>query len=230
MKKIGAILIIILILGGFIYISSMNSKVEPLGRLVFVKLANPDLYPGHPHSEVLAGYAQQRGSKCALVVHMAGGSGYSHYDEGNVTILQLAFLDTEADMTTTGIDFSDAIRTFIYGIDDDRYNYRADKIEFDTYEEAMNHIEKLAAEKGQEGPIPMVWHGSVKKGNPNLNPGCGFPLYVEVCWNECGRISAYYYIIKGLLFPYMNSPYASYELQHASEIQYYYVNNLLNYE
>jgi len=53
MKKLGIFVIIILILGGFIYLSSMNSKVEPLGRLVFVKLANPDLYPGHPHPDLL---------------------------------------------------------------------------------------------------------------------------------------------------------------------------------
>ena len=230
MKKLGLFVIIILILGGFIYLSSINSKVEPLGRLVFVKLANPDLYPGHPHSELLATYAQQRGSKCALVLHMAGGSGYSHYSEGNVTILQLGFIDTKSDMTTTGIDFIDAFSTFIFGIDDDRYNYRADKIEFKTYDDAMDHINKLAEKNGQEGPIPMVWHGSVKKGNPSFNPGCGFPLYVQVCWTETGRIATYYYIIKGLIFPYLNSPYANYELTHASEIQYYYVNDLLNYE
>jgi len=230
MKKIGIFLIIILILGGFIYVSSMNSRVEPLGRLAFVKLANPDMYPGHPHSELLASYAEQRGSKCALVVHMAGGSGYSHYKEGNVTILQLGFLDTKADMTTTGIDFTDVLSTFIFGIPEDRYRYRADGMEFDTYDEAMNHIYKLAEENGQEGPIPMVWHGTVKRNSPILNPGCGFPLYVHLSWKECGRIATYYYIIKGSIFPYLNSPYRNYELQHASELQYYYVNNLLNYE
>ena len=230
MKKIGIFLIIVLILGGFIYISSMNSKVEPLGRLGFVKLANPDMYPGHPHSEALASYAQQRGSKCALVVHMAGGSGYSHYNEGNVTILSLAFIDTKANMATTEIDWADVLSTFIFGIPEDRYKYRADGIEFDSYDKAMNYIYKIAEKKGQEGPIPMVWHGTVKRGSPIVNPGCGFPLYVQISWNECGRIATYYYIIKGMLFPYLNLPYMNYELQHASELQYYYVNDMLNYE
>ena len=36
------------------------SPFEPIGRLGFVKLANPDMYPGHPHSQLLAEYAKEK--------------------------------------------------------------------------------------------------------------------------------------------------------------------------
>lgn len=68
----------ILLFGAYLYGVTALSPVEPVGRLGFVKLANPDMYPGHPQSKVLASYAAQRGSKCALVVHYAGSSNYMH--------------------------------------------------------------------------------------------------------------------------------------------------------
>ena len=31
-----------------------------------------------------------------------------------------------------------------------------------------------------------------------------------------------------MIFPYLNSPYRNFELEHSSELQYYYNNGLLN--
>lgn len=47
----------ILLFGAYLYGVTALSPVEPVGRLGFVKLANPDMYPGHPQSKVLASYA-----------------------------------------------------------------------------------------------------------------------------------------------------------------------------
>lgn len=68
-----AIAILALIIG-YSYITVSNGPIQPLGRLSFVKVENPDMYPDHPHSVLLAQYASQRGSQCALVVHFAGSS------------------------------------------------------------------------------------------------------------------------------------------------------------
>jgi hypothetical protein len=40
----------------------LNGPIEPMGRLAFVKLLNPDMYPGHPHSVLLAQEAEATGS------------------------------------------------------------------------------------------------------------------------------------------------------------------------
>ena len=75
--------VILILIVGFSYLITLFGPVEPLGRLSFVKLENPDMFPGHPHSTLLAQYAEQRGSKCALVLHFAGSSRYSSYLEEN---------------------------------------------------------------------------------------------------------------------------------------------------
>ncbi|MGD9626279.1 MAG: hypothetical protein AB7U40_01655 [Methanobacteriales archaeon] len=56
-------------------------------------MANPDMYPGHPHSRLLAEYARSHGSKCALIVHYGGSSNYRSYMEGDILILQLAYVE-----------------------------------------------------------------------------------------------------------------------------------------
>lgn len=222
------ILIVILVLfGGYFNFSTVNGSIEPLGRLGFVKLADPDMYPGHPHSQLLAQYAQERGSKCALVVHYAGSSNYRHYPEGNVTIIELAFIDSKG--AATSIDWNEALQIFLHGIPDDRYKFKADGIVFNNYSDAMNYVNTLAAQNGQQGPMPMVWHGTARAGDPTVNPGCGFPLYVYITWKEYGRYAAYWYVIKGFIFPYLNNKYVNFEYSHASELQYYYTHNLMDY-
>ena len=64
-----AIFIIIILIGvGFLFVSTEESSdIEPLGRLAFVKIANPDMYPNHVHANLLAQYAEERGSKTAIV-------------------------------------------------------------------------------------------------------------------------------------------------------------------
>jgi hypothetical protein len=223
------IVILLSIFGVFLFFSALLGPVDPVGRLGFVKFANPDMFPGHPHSEVLADYGKQRGSKCVLVVHYAGDSNYRHYTENNVTIIELAFVD-KVNRAKTDIDWNDVLQTFIYGIPKDRWKYKADGKIFDDYDEAMAYVRKIARQKGQQGPIPMVYHGTARAGNPIVNQGCGFPLYVQICWYEYGRWAAYYYIIKGMIQPYLSLPYRTFEWTHASELQYYYTQGMLNYE
>lgn len=216
-NKLLGLAVIFLFIGGYVHTINIDGDIEPLGRLGFVKFQNPDMYPGHEHSKILAKYAEDRGSKCILVVHFGGSSNYSHYSEGNVTILEMAFIDKKG--LTTNIDWREVIDAFLFGIPDDRWKFRADGIEFNTLDEALGYIYGLAEEHGQEGPIPMVYHGTVREGDPLINQGCGFPLYYYITWEKYGRIAAYYYFIKGALFPFFNLPTWKYELQHASELQ-----------
>lgn len=56
MSKNGWSLIALAILAliiGYSYVTVSNGPIQPLGRLAFVKLANPDMYPGHPHSQLI---------------------------------------------------------------------------------------------------------------------------------------------------------------------------------
>jgi hypothetical protein len=225
-KLLIVFLVIFLFIGGYIYTINTSGDIEPLGRLAFVKFQDPDMFPGHEHSKLLAEYAEDRGSKCILVVHFAGSSNYRHYREGNVTILQLAFIDKKG--STVDIDWGEVIDAFLFGIPDDRWKFRADGIEFNTLDEALTYIYGLAEERGQEGPIPLVYHGTVRAGNPLITQGDGFPLYYYITWKKYGRIAAYYYFIQGTLFPFFNLPTWEYELQHASELQRLYASGELS--
>lgn len=225
------IVVVLLLLGGYIYVSSSNGPIDPVGRLSFVKLANPDMYPGHPHSQLLAKYAEDRGSKCALVVHFAGSSNYRSYQEGDVYIIEMAFIDTQGTAASyNGANWLDSIKVAIFGVPDGRYKFKSDGMTFNSYDAAMNHVNQLAKQHGQNGPIPMVWHGTVRSGNPIITQGCGYPLYFDIVRREYGIIPAYYYTLKGMIFPYFSLPYRNFELQHASELQYYYTHGLINYE
>ena len=48
-----AALLILALFVGYSYIIVSNGPINPLGRLSFVKLENPDIYPGHPDSVLL---------------------------------------------------------------------------------------------------------------------------------------------------------------------------------
>ncbi|KAF5089254.1 hypothetical protein [Methanobacterium aggregans] len=226
MKWYVILLVILIFFGGYLYISSEAGDVTPLGRLAFVKLANPDMYPGHQHSELLAQYAQDRGSKCAIVAHYKGTSRYLSYNENGVYIIEMAF---ESSPSTT-IDWGQVLQYFLFGVPDDEWKIMVNGKEFDNYDDAWAEVMREAEAHGQQGPIPMVWHGTARAGSAIINPGCGFPLYYYVCWKQYGRFAAYYYVLSGEIFPYLNSPYRNFELQHASELQYYYTHNMLNYE
>lgn len=225
------VIAIFLLIGGYIYISSLGGDIEPLGRLGLVKLANPDMYPGHPHSQLLAKYAEDRGSKCALVVHFAGSSNYRSYQEGDVYIIEMAFIDTQGSAATyNGQDWLDSLKVAIFGVPDGRYKFKSDGKVYNSYEDAMDHVYELARKHGQKGKIPMVWHGTARNGNPIIVQGCGYPLFFEIARHEYGIIPAYYYTLKGMLLPYFDNPYRNFELQHASELQYYYTHGMLDYE
>ncbi len=224
-----AIAVIVVILG-YSFVTVSNGPIEPLGRASFVKLANPDFYPGHPHSELLAQYAEERDSKCALVVHFGGSSNYRSYKEGDVYIIELAFIDTQGNGAAGPIDYWDSLKLALFGVPDGRYQFKSDGVVYDTYDEAIEHVYELAAEHGQEGPIPMVWHGSVREGNSIFIQGCGFPLYFYILQKTYGIIPAYVYTISGMIFPYLNSPYRNYELGHSTELQQLYTGGNLDYE
>ena len=232
-KLIIGLLIIVTILAVSIvysYIIVSNGPINPLGRLSFVKVENPDMYPGHPHSELLAKYAEERGSACALVVHFAGSSNYRSYQEdfnnsssmqGGVYIIEASYIDTQGvgSVGLKHINFLDSLKVALFGVPDGRYKYVSDGTIYNTYDELMAHVYTTAQEHGQKGPIPMVWHGSVRLDSPIIDPGCGFPLYFEILTKTYGIIPAYLYMINGLIFPYLNSPSWYYELSNAAELQ-----------
>jgi hypothetical protein len=230
MRWILVIIALLAMLVGYCYITTTNGPIEPLGRDAFVKFLNPDFYPGHPHSQLLAKYADERGSKTALVVHFGGSSNYRSYQEGDVYIMELAFIDTQGSGAAGSINYLDSLKVALFGIPDGRYKFKSDGMIFDTYDEAMNHIYKLEKEHGQSGPIPMVWHGSVRSGNPILIQGCGFPLYFDILVHTYGIIPAYFYTTTGMIFPYLNNPTALYEIEHATQLQDLYKEGDLNYD
>ena len=242
-KLIVGILIVIAILLVSIYYSYSivsNGPINPLGRLSFVKIENPDMYPGHPHSELLANYAAERNSQCAIVIHFAGSSNYRSYEQtvnnttsnqSSVYIIEASYIDTQGkgSANLSQIDFLDSFKVALFGIPDNRYRYVSDGNVYNSYDELLAHINTLAQEHGQKGPIPMVWHGTVRTDNPIINPGCGFPLYFQILTKTYGIIPAYVYMVYGLIFPYLNNPYKDYELSNASELQKLYNQNATNF-
>lgn len=229
-KWLLVVLAILALITGYSYVTVSNGSIGPLGRVAFVKLANPDFYPGHPHSELFAQYVEERGSKVGLVLHMYGGSNYRSYQDGDVYIIEVAFIDTQGtgSVGLDNINFLDSVKVALFGVPDGRYKYMSDGKVYDTYEEMMGHVNELAKEHGQEGPIPMSYHGNARVGNPILEPGCGFPLYFQILTKEYGIIPAYMYTISGMIYPYFNNPYRDFELGHASQLQDYYNQGLLN--
>jgi len=233
MRKISWSLIAIAILIsiiGYSYIMVSSGPIEPLGRVAFVKIANPDFYPGHPHSKLLAQYAEDKGSKTALVCHMYGGSNYRSYQEGDVYIIEVAYIDTkgEGSIGLNQINYLDSIKVALFGVPDDRYKYVSDGKVYNTYDDMMAHVNALAQEHGQAGPIPMAYHGNARVGNPYFEPGDGFPLYFQILTKEYGIIPAYTYMIEGMIYPYIYNPYRNFELNHYAQLQEYYNQGYLN--
>ncbi|MBE6487396.1 MAG: hypothetical protein E7Z86_01575 [Methanosphaera stadtmanae] len=230
MKWYVSFIIVIFLLVGLIYVasSSTSDDIEPLGRLAFVKIANPDMYPGHVHANLLAQYAQERDSKCAIVLHYAGSSNYRNFMNGNTYIIEMAFMDTAG--AQVNIDWGQVIDYGLHGVPNDKWDYKVDGEIYDKFEDAWARVLEFADSNQQKGPIPMVWHGTVREGSIFINPGCGFPLYYQVCCKEFGHLGGILHAATGSIFPYFNNPYRSYEIEHASELQYYYTHNMLNYE
>ncbi|WP_223791955.1 hypothetical protein [Methanobacterium spitsbergense] len=235
-----AIFAVIVIIILYSYIEVSNGPIQPLGRLSFVKIENPDMYPDHPHSQLLAEYAEERGSKCALVVHFAGSSNYRSYwqntsDNGtnkSVYIIEASYIDTQGlgSVNLSQINKSDSLNLALHGVPAGRYKYLSDGVVYNSYDDLMTHVYTLARENGQNGSIPMVWHGSVRGDNPNLNPGCGLPLYFEILTNTYGIIPAYVYTVYGLIFPYLNDPFKNFELSNYKTLEQLYVQGELNFD
>lgn len=235
MKKIKirwllVIVAILVLIIGYSYVTVSNGPIKPLGRLAFVKLANPDMYPGHTHSQLAAQYAEERNSKTILVLHMYGGSNYRSYPEGDMYIINVAFIDTKGvgSASLNQIDYLDSLKVALFGVPDSRYKYMSDGKIYNTYDEMMEHVNELAQEHGQQGPIPMVYHGNARTDNPVIAQGDGFSFYFQILSKEYGTIPAYVYMLSGMAFPYLYNPYRNFELIHASKLQEYYNQGLLN--
>lgn len=230
MKWYVAFIVVIIILVGFLYVSTSTTSdtIQPLGRLAFVKIANPDMFPGHVHANLLAQYAEERNSKCAIVIHYAGSSNYRNFMNGEVYIIEMAFMDTAG--AQVNIDWNQVIDYGLNGVPDDKWNYKVDGEIYDKFDDAWNRVKQMSKQHGQEGPIPIVWHGTVRQGDIFINPGCGFPLYYQICCKEYGHLGGIMQTATGSIFPYFNNPYRAYEIEHAPELQYYYTHNMLNYE
>jgi hypothetical protein len=216
-----------------------NGPINPLGRLSFVKVMNPDIYPDHQHSQLLAKYAEERGSACALIVHFAGSSNYRSFPQvinnsssnQSVYIIEVAFIDTQGvgSVGMNHVNYLDSLKVAFFGVPDGRYKYMSDGIVYNNTDEMMAHVNSVAMEHGQKGPIPMVWHGSVRNDNPIIDQGCGFPLYFQILTKYYGFIPAYVYMVYGMIFPYLNNPYTNYELTNASQLQKLYYQNATNF-
>jgi hypothetical protein len=230
MKWSLVILAVFLLIVGYAYVSTINGPITPEGRLAFCKVANPDMYPGHLHSQLLAKFANESGSKCILVVHFAGSSNYRCYKEGDVEILELAFVDTQGTGAEGDTDYLDSIKIALFGAPEGRYQYKTDGKVFTNLDDALDYLYGIAEENGQEGPIPMYWHGTARKGNPMFAQGCGFPLYFDIVRQQYGLIPAYVYTLKGMILPYIKDPYANFELTHSSELQNYYQQGMIDFK
>jgi hypothetical protein len=223
------ILAVLLLIVGYAYVSTLNGPITPEGRLAFVKVANPDMYPGHLHSQLLAKFANESGSKSILVVHFAGDSNYRCYKEGNVEILELAFVDTQGTGAAGDTNYWDSLKIALFGVPDGRYQYKTDGKVFNNLDDALNYLYGIAEKNGQEGPIPMYWHGTARKDNPMFAQGCGFPLFFDIVRKKYGIIPAFVYTLRGMIMPYFKDPYANFELQHATELQNYYQEGMINF-
>jgi hypothetical protein len=223
------ILAVLLLIVGYAYVSTLNGPITPEGRLAFVKVANPDMYPGHLHSQLLAKFANESGSKSILVVHFAGDSNYRCYKEGNVEILELAFVDTQGTGAAGDTNYWDSLKIALFGVPDGRYQYKTDGKIFNNLDDALNYLYGIAEKNGQEGPIPMYWHGTARKDNPMFAQGCGFPLFFDIVRKKYGIIPAFVYTLRGMIMPYFTDPYANFELQHATELQNYYQEGMINF-
>ncbi len=239
MKLVSVVLTIILLIAAYSFFIVLTGPIEPLGRLGFVKFANPDMYPGHPHSQLLAKYGEEKRSKCVLVVHFAGSSNYRSYYEGEsdiyshsdgrIYIIELGFIDTQGTGAADKVNYLDSLKVAIFGIPDGRYKFKSDGEIFNTYDEAMEHVYKKAETHGQEGSIPMVWHGTSRSENPIINQGCGYPLYFHIMRKEYGVIPAYIYTFTGMMYPYFKDPYRTFELFHSPQLQKLYTSGELDY-
>lgn len=95
-------------------------------------------------------------------MHLAGHkTGYPNYWEGDVYIMELGFIDKHRGYSTN-VDWFDVIQAFLFGVDDDRYEYVSDGIVFDNLDDALAYLDKKAAQNGQQGPRLMFWHGTVR--------------------------------------------------------------------
>ena len=220
---------ILVVIVGYSVVTVSSGPLEPLGRISFVKVGNPDFYPGHLHSELLAKYAKEKNSSCALICHFAGSSNYRSYQDGDVFIIEMGFIDTKGTGAAEPTNYWDSINLALFGAPDDRYKYKSDGLVFDTYDEAMNHVYTLAKEHNQTGPLPIAWHGNARQGNAFLIQGCGFPLYFHILQKTYGMVPAYLYTLNGMIFPHINNPYRNFELGHATELQNLYTGGELDY-
>lgn len=230
-----AIILTLIIVGcAYVNLSTANGEYQPLGRLSFVKLSNPDMYSGSPHTELATKYAQDRGSNTVLVVHFAGhtgGESYPDYLDGDVLVEELGYQDSATDYKeNNSMDWliKSSIQELIFGIPDGKFRYVSNGHIFYNLDDALTYLDELAAQHGKVGKTVIVYHGTARGGNPNIMLGCGVPLYYQIVWDKYGRLAAYYYLISGILFPYFNSPYSFYELSNAQKLQDLYNNGGLD--
>ena len=155
MKWYVAFIVVIIILVGFLYVSTSTTSdtIQPLGRLAFVKIANPDMFPGHVHANLLAQYAEERNSKCAIVIHYAGSSNYRNFMNGKVYIIEMAFMDTAG--AQVNIDWNQVIDYGLNGVPDNKWNYKVDGEIYDNFDGAWNRVKQMAQQHGQQGPIQL---------------------------------------------------------------------------
>jgi hypothetical protein len=207
--KITAVILIIILITVAVYSMSINTEFQPLGRLSFVKISNPDMYSGSPHSKLAAKYAHDRGSNTVLVVHLAGHTtGYPNYMEGDVLIEELGFQDSATNYkennNLTWL-IQNSIQILLFGVPDGRFRYVSDGIVFNNLSDALKYLDEKTVAHRNKGKTLLLYHGTARGGSPEIMVGCGVPLYFQVLEHEYGRVGSYYYLL--------------YELQNAQNLQ-----------
>ncbi len=198
----------------------------PMGRIAYVKLHNPDVAPGTPHIAKLVRFAKEHGYDKILVVHNAGVVGYAHFRYRGVLIVQLGWMDARGNYAPPNRDM--LIDDVLYGHRPARGVWVADDKTWPTERAALKHV--LSVLRSTPGRTMFVWHGSVRYGNPLLDPGCGGEPYYWLLFRCGGRVLAYTMMLIGDFSPFLfyGWKFTEEELEHHKELQKLYNDGFLN--
>ena len=120
-------------------------------------------------------------------LHFAGSSNYRSFEQpmnttssngvDGVYIIEVAYIDTQGGGSKSLLqtNFLDSFKVALFGVPDDRYKYMSDGVVYNNYTSMMNHVETLAKEHGQTGPLPVVWHGTVRSRQPTYRSWMWIP-------------------------------------------------------
>ncbi len=199
---------------------------DPMGRIAYVKLHNPDVAPGTPHIVKLVKFAKEHGYDKVLVIHNAGVIGYVHFKYRGVLIVQLGWMDKRGNYAPPNENM--VWEDILYGHRPAQGVWVADDRTWPSERAAVKHV--LSLLRSTPGRTMFVWHGSVRYGNPLLDPGCGGEPYYWLLFKYGGRVLAYTMMIVGDFSPFLfyGWKFTEEELLHYKTLQKLYNDGFLN--